>query len=337
MKFNLIALIAFLFISSSTSSQDLSEKYKKSIKSVVTIFTTEFKFSGEAIKQNESLGSGVIIDDSGLILTAAHVVETANTINVKLHNGNTYKAEIVRSVPTADVALIKIIEDVPGLDVAEMNALYNTVETGHQVYIIGSPLGIEQSLSSGYVSGFLKRNILANGNMAKYIQTDAAINQGNSGGPMFDMEGRVIGIVSFILSQSGGFDGIGYAVDIETAKELLIEDDIHFWSGFDGYFLDNNLAAALNVPQEAGLLVQRVTHGSFAETMGLKAGFFQVEIFDHKLWLGGDIILEILGSKCDNPHSLGSIKEEIKNMEEGDLIYLKVLRQGKILNLEKAK
>jgi len=119
---------------------------------------------------------------------------------------------------------------------------------------------------------------------------------------MFDMHGRVIGIVSFILSQSGGFDGIGYAVDIQTAKKLLLEDDSHFWSGFDGYFLDENLAAILNVPQKAGLLIQRISKNSFADEMGLRDGFFQV-------------------------------KETIQQMKKGDSIEIKVLRQGKIVEL----
>ena len=309
--------------------------YNESVKSVVTIFTTELKFTSDGIRPQESLGSGVIIDENGYIITAAHVIETANIIKVKLHNGNTYDAEIIRSIPSADIALIKIKDEVPGLVFSEINKLYNTVKTGHQVYVIGSPLGLEKSLSSGYVSGFLERNVLSNGNMAKFIQTDAAINQGNSGGPMFDMQGKIIGIVSYILSQSGGFDGIGYVVDIQTAKELLLDDDSHFWSGFDGYFLDENLAAVLNLPQKAGLLVQRVSENSFAEEMGLIGGVFQTELLDQKLWLGGDIILEILGSSCTSPHSLGAIKEEIQNLKQGETIFLKVLRHGKILDLEK--
>ena len=198
------------------TAQDLSVRYQESIKSVVTIFTTEFKFANGSVSPSESLGSGVIISTEGLILTAAHVVETANVIQVKLHNNNTYKAEVIRSIPSADIALIKIIDKVPSLYAAPLLEGYKNLNIGHQVYVIGAPLGIEQSLSSGYVSGFLQRNVMANGNMAKFVQTDAAINQGNSGGPMFDMHGRVIGIVSFILSQSGGFDGIGYAVAIQT-------------------------------------------------------------------------------------------------------------------------
>ena len=329
--------IAFLilFFSLNLLGQDLSKLFNESIKSVVTIFTTELKYANNGVMPQESLGSGVIVDTNGLIMTAAHVIETANIIKIKLHNGNIYDAEIIRSIPSADIALIKIKDEVPGLVFSEINKLYNTVKTGHQVYVIGSPLGIEQSLSSGYVSGFLKRNVLSNGNMAKFIQTDAAINQGNSGGPMLDMQGRIIGIVSYILSQSGGFDGIGYVVDIQTAQELLLEDDSHFWSGFDGYFLDQNLAAVLNLPQKAGLLVQRVSKNSFAEKMGLSGGFFQAEIFDQKLWLGGDIILEILGEKCDNPHRLDAIKQEIQSLKTGDSIVLKILRHGKVIDLEK--
>ena len=316
-------------------AQDLSALYKESIKSVVTIYSTQYKFSKGNVSPSESLGSGVIIDKSGLIMTAAHVIETSNVIKIKLHNGNTYEGEIVRSIPSADIALIKIKDTVPGLVAANINEGYKDVNTGNQVYIIGAPLGIEQSLSSGYISGFLSRNTLSNGNMAKFIQTDASINQGKSGGPMFNMNGDVIGIVSYILTQSGGFDGIGYTVDIRTAKELLLDEDSHFWSGFDGYFLDQNLSAVLNVPQTGGLLVQRVTQNSFADEMGLRAGFFQAEILDQKLWLGGDIILAILGSSCDSPHSLHSVKEEIQNLKSGDSIYLKVLRQGQVIELRK--
>ena len=336
MNFKLsVSILIFLLSTNLIVAQDLSELFSKAGKSVVTLFTTELKFATEGVRPQESLGSGVIINADGLIMTAAHVVETANVIKVKLHNGNIYDAEVIRSIPSADIALINIIEEVPGLIFSEINKSYNTVKTGHQVFIIGSPLGIEQSLSSGYVSGFLKRNVLSNGNMAKFIQTDASINQGNSGGPMFDMQGNIIGIVSYILSQSGGFDGIGYVVDIQTARELLLEDDSHFWSGFDGYFLDQNLSAVLNVPQKAGLLIQRVSEGSFADEMGLRGGFFQAEIFNQKLWLGGDIVLEILGSKCESPHSLTDVKQVIENMKEGDSIFLKVLRQGKIVELTK--
>jgi len=124
-------------------------------------------------------------------------------------------------------------------------------------------------------------------------------------------------------------------VDIRTAQELLLDDDSHFWAGFDGYFLDKSLSAILNVPQDAGLLIQRVSKNTFAEEMGLVGGFFQAEILDHKLWLGGDIILEILGASCATPHSLHNINHQVEHLNPGDEIYLKILRQGKIMELTK--
>jgi len=333
MKNILITIILFSFFSSTALTQDLSKLYEKSLHSVVTIFTTEYKFSDGDITPSQALGSGVIISEDGFIMTASHVIESANLIIVKLHNDSIYNAEIIRSIPSADVGLIKIIDAVPDLKPAKINTSPAFVKTGNRIYIIGTPLGIEHSLSSGYISGFMQKNTVANGQMAKFIQTDAAINHGNSGGPMFDMNGEVVGIVSFILSQSGGFDGIGYGVDIRTAKKLLLDDDSHFWSGFDGYFLDENLSAILNVPQDAGLLIQRVTKNSFADKMGLNGGFFQAKILDQKLWLGGDIILEILGSSCESPHSLDAIKKRIRQIKKGDSIYLKILRGGEVIEL----
>jgi len=202
MKFIYITTLLIFSINRISVAQDLSSLYNESLKSVVTIYTTEFKFSTGSAVPSESLGSGVIISSDGLIITAAHVIETANIINIKLFNGQSYEGEVIRSIPSADVALIKITEPVADIVAANINDPVNQVVTGHQVYIIGAPLGIEQSLSSGYISGFLQRNSLSNGTMAQFIQTDAAINQGNSGGPMFNMQGDVIGIVSYILSQT---------------------------------------------------------------------------------------------------------------------------------------
>ena len=153
---------------------------------------------------------------------------------------------------------------------------------------------------------------------------------------MFDLQGRVIGIVSFIMSQSGGFDGIGFAVSAHTANEILLKDNSHFWSGFDSYFLDEVLSAILNVPQKSGLLIQRVSKNSFADKLGIQGGFFQQTILGQELWLGGNIILEMLGSSCDNPHSLGDIKKAIEELEKGDMIYMKILRHGQIIDISKS-
>jgi serine protease Do len=119
-----LCILLVISISLDFQAQDLSSLYQESIKSVVTIFTTEFKFAGGRISPNESLGSGVIIDAKGHIMTAAHVIESANLIKIKLYNGNTYDAEIIRSIPSADIALLKIKEGVPGLNPAKINPGY---------------------------------------------------------------------------------------------------------------------------------------------------------------------------------------------------------------------
>jgi len=169
--------------------------------------------------------------------------------------------------------------------------------------------------------------------MAGFIQTDASINQGNSGGPMFNMNGELIGIVSFILSKSGGFEGLGFAVDIETARKTLFDVN-SFWTGFDGLFLNEVIAGVLNTPQRSGVLIQHVTPNSFADNIGIKAGFVQGEIFGQKLWLGGDIILSIQGLSCNTPHDLGNIKQQIENLKVGDQVLIEVLRKGDVFVLE---
>ena len=174
--------------------------------------------------------------------------------------------------------------------------------------------------------------MISNGGMAGFIQTDASINQGNSGGPMFNMKGELIGIVSFILTNSGGFEGLGFAVDINTAKKVLFDVN-SFWTGFDGLFLNEGLAGVFNTPQASGVLIQRVTPDSFADKIGLKPGVIQAEILGQKMWLGGDIILSIQGLSCNAPHDLGNIKKQIENLKVGDQMVIEVLRRGKVLTL----
>ena len=175
--------------------------------------------------------------------------------------------------------------------------------------------------------------MISNGEMASYIQTDASINQGNSGGPMFNIKGEVIGIVSFILTNSGGFEGLGFAVDTNTAKKVLFDVN-SFWTGFDGLFLNEGLAGIFNTPQKSGVLIQRVTPNSFADKIGLKPGVIQAEILGQNLWIGGDIILSIQGLSCNEPHDLGTVKKQIENLKAGDQVLIEVLRKGKVLTLK---
>jgi S1-C subfamily serine protease len=148
------------------------------------------------------------------------------------------------------------------------------VQIGEQVFVVGAPLGITHTLTVGHLSARHKPNATFSGMLtAEFFQTDAAINRGNSGGPMFDLKGEVIGIVSSILSQSGGSDGLGFAATSNIARRLLL-DEPSVWSGLDGYLLIGEAARAFNLPVgfEAGLLVQRVALGSPADQLGVRGG-----------------------------------------------------------------
>ena len=321
-----------LCISTSACAQDVSALFEELDPSVVTIEVTEYKIKDQQITSSGGLGSGVIISTDGHIMTASHVVEFANEVRVKLQNGTSFQADVLSSSSAADVALLKLRNVPPNLKAVKMGES-KTSKIGEQVMIIGAPLGLEHSLSVGYISRKMNKNMLTNGEMAGFIQTDASINHGNSGGPMLNMKGELIGIVSFILSQSGGFEGLGFAVDIDTAKKTLFDVN-SFWTGFDGLFLNEGMAGILNTPQKSGVLIQRITPNSFADKIGLLSGLVQGEIFGQKLWLGGDIILSIQGLSCNAPHDLGNIKKQIENLKEGDQVFIEVLRKGEIIMLE---
>ncbi|MEO9953485.1 trypsin-like peptidase domain-containing protein [Nonlabens sp.] len=327
-----IGFIFLLCFNSALQAQDFSSLFGQLDESVVTIEVVEYKVQNQQVTSSGGLGSGVIISKEGLILTAAHVVESANEISVKLQNGIAFSADVISSSKAADVALLKLRTIPSGLQPAAIGDS-NTSKVGEQILIIGAPRGLEHSLSVGHISRKVDKNMIANGEMAGFIQTDASINQGNSGGPMFNVKGEVIGVVSFILTNSGGFEGLGFAVDTNTIKKVLFDVN-SFWTGFDGLFLNEGLAGIFNTPQKSGVLIQRVLPNSFADKIGLKPGVIQAEILGQKLWIGGDIILSIQGLSCNSPHDLGSIKKQIENLNEGDKVLIKVLRKGKVITLE---
>ena len=331
-KIKNIAYLLLLCITTSLNAQDLSTLFEQLDPSVVTIEVVEYKVKDQRITKNGGLGSGVIIDKEGFIITAAHVVDSANEISVKLQNGTTFPADVISSSNAADVALLKLRIVPLSLKPARLG-ISSDSKIGGQIFIIGAPRGLEHSLSVGHISRKMDKNMISNGEMAGYIQTDASINQGNSGGPMFNMKGEVVGIVSFILSNSGGFEGLGFAVDIDTAKKILFDVN-SFWTGFDGLFLSEGLAGVFNTPQKSGVLIQRVTPNSFADKIGLKPGVFQAEILGQKLWLGGDIVLSIQGLSCNAPHDLANVKRQIENLKVGDQVLIEVLRKGKVIKLE---
>lgn len=322
--------IALLAMPSLLMAEDFSDLYSELSPTVVTIHTSNFAGNRNAEQGGNGLGSGVVISHDR-VMTAAHVVHTAKYITVKFKDGYTTPAEIVSSITASDVALLKLIAP-PAKPVIAETADSSTVRIGEPVFVIGAPFGIEHTLSVGNLSGRMDRGLLAGGEPITFLQTDTAINQGNSGGPMFNRDGKVIGIVSFILSKSGGFNGIGFAVSINGAEKSLMQAS-GFWTGFDGVLLTPEIASALNVPQETGMLVQHVVSGSAAQRAGLRGGTIPVKLAGGSLRLGGDIVLAIQGVICDGPHNIVAIKEQIEALEVGESFVITILRGGKVQEL----
>ena len=316
--------------------QSLSEVYKKVNASVVMIFTQEKEIpsaSGAQLISVAGLGSGVLVSADGKVLTAAHVVQTAESIVVQFLNGETLGAKVVYSEPAADVALLQLRRAPRAPDVARLGDS-DTVEVGDQVFVVGAPLGIGHTLTVGHVSGRRGPDVgPSDMRLAEFLQTDAVITQGNSGGPLFDMSGDVVGIVSHILSRSGGSEGLGFAVTSNVARRLLLEER-PLWSGLSGTIISGDLAQALNLPPPGtGLLVQRIASGSPAERFGLRAGTLRATIGDDSLILGGDIILAVQGTWLGEPDGYRLVRQKVIAAHAGEPISITILRAGNMLEL----
>jgi len=317
------------------TTQTLAEVFKRVDPAVVEIHTKETDLPVVPMGQPVSvggLGSGVLISPDGKILTAAHVVQTADAIEVEFLTGETLRARVLSSEPSADVALLQL-EKAPRAPFVAKIGDSDAVEIGAPVFVVGAPLGASHTLTVGYISARRKPNATLSGmSRAEFFQTDAAINQGNSGGPLFNMQGEVIGIVSHILSHSGGSEGLGFAVTSKVARQLLEQKS--FWSGLGGFMLSGDMAQVFNLPPPGvGLLVQRVAAGSPAERLGLKAGTTRASIGDEDLVVGGDIILAVLGISLSQPSALTVIRQKITDAQPNDPIDVTVLRGGKVITL----
>jgi S1-C subfamily serine protease len=338
----LLGLLAF-FISCGLNSQEwteaqaqsepLSSVYSRVNPSVVEVVGIRHLQSGQGQAHKSLQGSGVIISEQGRVLTSAHVLDGADMIMVRFSSGRTVKAEVIASAGVADVALLQL-HNLPGEVPAARLGDSDVVAVGDQILVIGAPYGIRHTLTVGYISGRRQSKTPCPGiSPFEFLQTDAAINQGNSGGPMLDMQGRVIGIVSRILSRSGGSEGLGFAVGVNTAKRLLM-DSQSMWVGFDAALISGPLARALNVPQESGLLVQSVAKNSPADQIGLQAGEVRVRLGSKELVIGGDIILSIQGRPVQaSPETICEVGGIVGGFASQNHIEMTVLRGGETFRL----
>ncbi len=257
------------------------------------------------------IGSGFIYASDGYIVTNNHVVADATAITVSLRDGSTFEAEVVGTDPDTDIAVIKI--DASDLPAATLGTSSDLVQ-GELAVAMGSPEGFEGSVTSGIISA-LNRNIYMPNSapLLDVIQTDAAINPGNSGGPLCNSMGQVVGINTAIYSQSGGYDGLGFAIAIDNAKpviEQLISTGsvTHPWLGISGSTLDPDTAESYDLPIEGGAIVNRVIAGAPADKAGVERG---------------DIVVELDGVPID---SMDQLVLEIRKRGVGDTVAITYYR-----------
>ena len=333
---SLTLIISLLFVISGFS-QDISQLYKQAKEAVVLIKTSQSEIIGQGepklLVNRRGIGSGFVISKKGEIMTASHVVQTAENIVVRFADGEEILAVVQYSYPSADVALLKLLtpKSTP-LKIVKM-ANSDKVKVGDQIFVIGAPFGLGNSLSVGYVSGKYSKEHPGIGFVTKeFFQTDAAINEGSSGAPMFNMKGEVVGIASFILSNSKGFQGLGFAATSNIAQKLLVEEH-SIWTGIEAYLVSDILAEILNVPQRSGILVQKVASLSFGDFMGLKGGLYKINIEGEELLIGGDIILSINKMPLISESNLHRAWKLMQNLKSGDSLKIKILRKGKVVEL----
>jgi serine protease Do len=332
-----------VFISTGVlQSQNLADLYKNINSSVVVIniISVTPESNGEQIElvAQASQGSGVLISSEGLIWTAAHVVQSAEEVQIEFLDGDIYDGEVLSANEQADVALVKILGDfkIKNKKVAKIGDS-DQVEIGEDVFVLGAPHGFKQSLSRGILSGrFMPEHLSNDFIKIEFLQTDASINPGNSGGPMFNMKGEVVGIASRIYTNSGGFEGIGFAMSSNVASKLLMEKST-IWAGMESILLTGTLATALNVPQDAGLLITSLSSRGAASELGLVGGYLNAVIEDVEMLIGGDIILELAGIQIQDINSMFLIREKIANYKSGETITMTILRSGEVGTVEFSK
>ncbi len=307
--------------------------YKQMAKSTVLVASAYVSSHHIAHASDKGLGSGILIDERGAIVTNAHVVEGAAGITVTLHDGTRLPAELIGSDPQTDVALLQVTLPKGQYAPAHLGDS-DKLEIGQKVLAIGHPFGLGYAFSTGIVSGFgklfeTKQEVFQD----RVIQTTAPFNPGNSGGPLVDSEDRVVGINSAILL---GAQNIGFAIPINTVKAVLPELRAHGrvirpWLGIKGKFVTDELRNLIALPLVGGLLIIDVEEGSPARRVGLRAGELDVTIEGEPWVLGGDIIVSINGQDVKTS---GQYAKVFKQLKAEQSVRLKVHRDGEAHTLD---
>lgn len=281
-----------------------------------------------------ALGSGFIVDKAGHIVTNYHVTEAGDQVHVSFSNQDTVVAEVVGTDPSTDLAVLKVDTDASALTPLPLGDS-DKVRVGDPVVAIGNPFGLDRTATAGIVSA-LQRYITAPNRFTidHVIQTDAPINRGNSGGPLLNMRGQVIGVNTQIETGTTGAVGnvgIGFAVPSNTVKDVVAQilstgRVSRAYLGITGQEITSALADGYNLPVEQGVLVQSVASGSGAAKAGLQVGDTQVVVAGQTYVLGGDIIVALGGKKVTTVREL---RDAIAEHKPGDKVRLQVYRDGR--------
>jgi S1-C subfamily serine protease len=307
--------------------------YRKNIGSVVNVTSkaVTFDFFYGLVPQ-EGQGSGFIIDKEGHVLTNYHVVADARQVEVTLHNRKTYKATIVGTDRSHDLAVVQI--KAPDLTPMVLGDSRN-LQVGQKVYAIGNPFGLAGTLTRGIVSSIRSVQEPDGMTIDEAIQTDASINPGNSGGPLLNLHGEVIGINTMIASNVGQSAGIGFAIPINTAKAVL-NDLVTLGRvrrpalGVRTIPIDPELADELNLASDHGLLIVQAVPGGAADNAGLHGGTERAYLGNMPIMVGGDLMVSIDGQPVDDQQALAQI---MNNHRAGDVVHVTIYRGKKKMDV----
>jgi len=323
----------------------INEIYRASAPGVVHIETTSrvqqsTDFFGNPFggsQTQRALGSGFVIDKAGHVVTNYHVVRGASTIQVSFSNNERFKAKVVGVDPSTDIAVLQVKVKSRALKSLPLGNS-DFVRVGDQVIAIGNPFGLDRSVTAGIVSAVQRRIEAPNQlSISHVIQTDAALNHGNSGGPLLNAQGQVIGVNAQIETggQSQGNVGIGFAIPINTVRDAVAElikrgKVEHPFLGIEGKTLQPNIGRLFHLPVTSGVLVASVRSGSGAAKAGLKAATNQVTVEGESWPAGGDVIVKVDGRPVP---SIETLVDLIGAKQPGDHIDLEVVRGSKQMHL----
>jgi S1-C subfamily serine protease len=318
-----------------TEEQQNIQVYKKALPSVVNITSTAVAFDffyGPVPQQGQ--GSGFILDKQGLILTNNHVINNAQRVEVTLSDKHKYKATVMGVDKNHDLALLKI--NAPNLTPAVLSDSQNLI-VGQRVYAIGNPFGLSGTMTRGIISAIRSIHGPENNPIEDAIQTDAAVNPGNSGGPLLNSRGEVIGITTLIANNGADqSSGIGFAIPINTAKAVL--DDFAKYGRVRRPSLDivtipigPDIAEQLGLPADYGILIDRVMPGGAADKAGLHGGTQRAYQGNIPVMLGGDLIVGMDGQEITSPQDLSAV---MNSHRAGDEVTITIFRGRKKMDLK---